>query len=447
MSRRSSVVLGADVGSTNIKVVALDYEGRVRSRARRATPRREGDPSIDAMELFTLLEDLVIETCGDEFAAAAICVAGVGEDGVLVDADRRPLGRALAWFDPRRQGIFDELESRLPPAEGLGVDTDPARTLVGWAWAGKHLSGRTRPQAWLALTDFASCRWTGADFLSDTLAARTAAWRTTDRTWSAERVRATLGSPDLLPEVRRAGDIVGAWRSGRLTAAGVLDADPVVVSGGHDHPIGGWGVDRISPGAVLDSMGTAEVVVAQTGLSPAEVTGQMDVSPGVRATATTVLRVEELARNVAWAARDEAVDKALQQLIAGDLRPDEYIHSTVFLPGAPGGAPPRYAPDAPADPISRASAVLGALAARGGDAIRDIAALMPSAPALYTAGGWARSPGWIRIKQAVAGLPFTVITEPETTAAGAALLAADALGRPADAALALTPRNPVAVEP
>ncbi|WP_198036932.1 FGGY family carbohydrate kinase [Nocardia sp. BMG51109] len=432
---RRDVVLGADVGSTNVKVVALDAAGHIVARVRRPTPRRTGEVSIDAMVLFELFEELVIEACGGELAAVAVCAAGVGEDGVLVDEDGHPLDAALAWFDPRRTALFHELEPELSPAAGLGVVTDAARTLVGWAWAARR-PGAERAKTWLALTDFASCRWSGVDFMSDTLAARTAAWQVRGRTWAEDRVRATLGSPGLLPAVLRAGDIVGPLRSERLRDAGVLAAQAVVVAGGHDHPIGGWGVDRLSPGAVLDSMGTAEVVVAQS-MSIISAGEGIDTAPGIGSTGSTLLRVEELARNVEWASQDPAVAAALQQMISGALPPDGYLSSGTFRPGAAGGARPRYTADAPAAPTSRASAVLGALAALGNQAVQDISALVPDRSRVFTAGGWARSHGWIEIKQAVTGRPVTVITEPETTAAGAALLAARALGWSPDPATTL----------
>ncbi|WP_067676702.1 FGGY family carbohydrate kinase [Nocardia miyunensis] len=437
MRRRVRVVLGVDVGSTNVKIVALDADGHVVARVRRLTPRGPDGLSIDAMELFDLLEELVIAACGDDYAVAAVCAAGIGEDGVLVDVGGRPLSAALSWFDPRRTAVFDDLAAELPLATGLGVATDPARTLVGWAWSRSRL-GDVPPAEWLALTDFASSRWSGVHFLSDTLAARTAAWRVESRTWVQDRVLATLGALELLPTVLRAGELVGPLRSQRLRAAGVLAEDAVVVAGGHDHPIGGWGVDQLSPGAILDSMGTAEVVVAQVKSVPFPVYDGLDTGPGIGGGGLTVLRVEELARNVAWASRDQAVAAALQKMLNGDLQPDEYLNSHVFRPGAAGGSPPCYTPDAPTEAVSRASAVLGALAALGGQAIAHISALMPPDARVFTAGGWARSRGWIEIKQAVTGREVTAIAEPETTAAGAALLAANMLGWRLDPAVTLT---------
>ncbi|MGW3650717.1 FGGY-family carbohydrate kinase [Streptomyces sp. NPDC000878] len=437
--QRADAVLGIDIGSTNVKVVALDSDGHVVTRVRRTTPRSVDDPSIDAARLFECLEEMAVEACGERYAIAALCAAGIGEDGVLADASLTPLTSALAWFDPRRTDLFGELRHHLDPADDVGTSTDAARTLVGWAWA-RHQPGADRAATWLALTDYAACRWSGTAFLSDTLAARTGAWRPLARTWHTSRVQATLGASELLPTVMPTGAVVGDVRSERLRNAGILRPGALVVAGGHDHPVGGWGVHRLHPGAILDSMGTAEVVVAQTHAPPGHVPEAVDVSPGIHNTfGATVLHVEELARNVAWASQDPAVADALDRLISGNATPDDHLFSDTFHPGAAGGHTPFYAPHSASDPHSRASAVLGALARRGGLAVAAVQALAePDAP-VYTAGGWARSRGWLDIKQAVTGTAAHVIAEPEVTAVGAALLAARALGWKPSVTAALNP--------
>jgi sugar (pentulose or hexulose) kinase len=140
------------------------------------------------------------------------------------------------------------------------VQLDTARTVVVWAWANRSLIGAGHP--WVALTDYLAWGWTGQLFMSDTLASRTAAWNPLTRTWLEDVVSATLGSSTLLGSVLTAGSILGPLQSPALRDASGLSPDAVVVVGGHDHPIGGSPVKRMSPGAVLDSMGTAEVVVA-----------------------------------------------------------------------------------------------------------------------------------------------------------------------------------------
>ena len=119
LTRRTPVVCGIDIGSTNTKVVALDETGRVVARAKRATARNPSDLSIDTHVLFDAIEEMIVQACATEYSVSAVSAAGVGEDGVLVDETITALGRVLAWFDPRRVGLFQQLLPQLPEADQL----------------------------------------------------------------------------------------------------------------------------------------------------------------------------------------------------------------------------------------------------------------------------------------------------------------------------------------
>jgi sugar (pentulose or hexulose) kinase len=84
--RRTHVSCGVDLGSTNIKVVAVRADGTVVARYSRPTPRLSNHLSVDAEEMLTLVEEMLLEAAGRDWSIASVCVAGVGEDGVLVDA-------------------------------------------------------------------------------------------------------------------------------------------------------------------------------------------------------------------------------------------------------------------------------------------------------------------------------------------------------------------------
>lgn len=128
---RAPAVLGVDIGSTNSKVVVVDMSGGVVSRCSRPTPRGTSYLSVSAEGLLETLEDMVIEACGAHYGIQAIAIAGIGEDGVLVDARLMPLVPALAWFDPRRNAIFEKIAPHVAPGADLGVATDPSRSLAG----------------------------------------------------------------------------------------------------------------------------------------------------------------------------------------------------------------------------------------------------------------------------------------------------------------------------
>lgn len=440
---RRPIACGVDIGSTNTKVVALTPEGAIVSRVAVPTPRDSQGLSIDVTALLDTVEEMIRRSCGQTYAVAAICTAGIGEDGVLVDTALRPLDSPLAWFDPRRRRIFAELRPHLHHDETFDAATDPTRSVVGWSWSRRQrITGQAA--AWVAVTDLPAARWTGQPFISDTLASRTGAWRSTDRSWAADRVELTLGSVELLPPVTPAGQIVGPLVSPTLRSGGLCTADAVVVAGGHDHPIGGWGVHQLVPGAVLDSMGTAEVAVAQAFRPIVGRPDSVDIAPGIHSAGATVLRVEELTRNVTWAAQDPAVADMIRQLLAGSISPLPVLDSGYFLAGHRGGGRPAYAADTPRDPRARASAVLGALAVIGRDAVQSLQATGLVGGDVCLAGGWSRHPGWLSIKAVVNGFPARAIAEPEVTAVGAALLAAAARDWTPDPARALA--GPVATD-
>ncbi|MEZ7125683.1 FGGY family carbohydrate kinase [Nonomuraea sp. AD125B] len=458
----TDVWAGADLGSTNVKVLLADAEGTVLARAARPTPR--AGLRVRPDELVDVLEELILLAAGavSRPRLRGVCVAGVGEDGVL-HAGGRPLGTALPWFAPSRRVALDRLAELARPGDRLryGVELDAARTVAAWALIPS--ADLAAADGWVACTDYPALRWTGRAIMSSSLAPRTGAWLLDPGEWDIERAGRFLPA-DLLPPVVPAGTVVGELRSRRL--ADLLASDAVVVAGGHDHPVGASVVHRQDPGAPLDSMGTAEVLVrtlepanrpARTGDRRTEDRGDrgdlrtgvlrtgdlrnedrgdrgdirtgdrrtggnpppgVDLSPAVLGDGLTALTVLELDRNMTWL-RDNGLGPCLDAVLAGRLvaeRPDR----PVFAPGAAGGEPPRWTPAA-ADLSAEARAAGAAwqLAQAGATALR---ALAPDAEAAYAAGGWTRAPGWMRLKAAAAGLPYRILAEPELSALGAAHL-------------------------
>ncbi len=437
VSRRVPVACGIDVGTTNTKAVAITEDGVVVARASRPTPRDIDGLFIDARVLLDSIDDLVARACGDRYELHSVSAAGMGEDGVLLDGSMRPLTPALAWFDPRRQSIFKALRSDLEDDSSFDVDADAARTLVGWLWARDNVAQEAPVATWVSLADLAISSWTAQPFMSDTIASRTAAWRSSDRAWDGARVELTLRDGSLLPPVRTGGEVVGPLAGRGFSRHDFVAADAIAVSGGHDHPVGAWGVHRMVPHAILDSMGTAEVVVATIPTSIRERSVDVDLAPAIGSKGVTRLRVEELARNVSWAAQDPNVAAQIRALLSGSSRPEPVLDSGYFTPGRKGGGQPSYSPNAPHSPRARASAVLGALAHAGQRAI-DSVSHNGVASDVRLAGGWIRSPGWLDIKASVSGNRAAAILEPEVTAVSAAMLAARARGWDPDPVSALS---------
>ncbi len=110
------ILIGADIGTTNIKVLAFDRTGKAVARASSPTPTRYPKPGRahhDAEELWgafarTLRE--VTARLDDPRRVASVAVASFAEAAVPLDAEGRPTHDIIAWFDGRSR----------PQAEGLG---------------------------------------------------------------------------------------------------------------------------------------------------------------------------------------------------------------------------------------------------------------------------------------------------------------------------------------
>ncbi|MBB3771623.1 xylulokinase [Angulomicrobium tetraedrale] len=398
---------GIDIGTTNLKVVLMDEAGACLWSRAIPTPRvpfREG-VATDAEALLATVEALVIEAwraTGAGPALRAIAATGVGEDGIGLDAQLRPTGPALPWFDARAAREAEEL-ARHPAADArIGLPIGPDRTVAKWLWlrrhAPEHLADATH---WVALTDYPATRWSGTPFMSRTLAARTAAYDVFAREWVGELL-AAAGAP-LLPPVCDAGTVIGTVAGGALRASGAADSKTLLVAGGHDHPVAAAAIRRSDPLARIDSLGTANVVYGETGLvrapalhPPLALSVPVIAGPGL-----ACLGVFELAAHIA---PDVATRAALDDALAA-----------ARLTGGPlaGG-------------FLRHRLEEASLAAR--TMFRAMDALGVPAGPIYATGGWSRSRAFMELRASVFGCPLHVVDEPELTALGAALLAADGAG-------------------
>src|SRR5215212_6280634 len=98
------ILLGADVGTTNIKVVAFDRSGRALVGASSPTPThypRPGRAHYDPGELwdsFTAALRRSTQKLDDPSVVASIAIASMGEAAVPLDSHGRPTGDIIAWF-------------------------------------------------------------------------------------------------------------------------------------------------------------------------------------------------------------------------------------------------------------------------------------------------------------------------------------------------------------
>lgn len=406
------VFCGVDLGSTKVKVLLLDGDGHVLWREACRTPRtiEAGGVATDAETLLATVETLMVAAFqGAQLASplAAVAVAGVGEDGVPLDGQGLALDRAIPWFDRRAGSVAEAMATRAPWSDApLPVPLDYSRTAAKWAWARLHRPNQmAMAVSWIALSDYPAVRWSGRRFMSESLAARTACWHVGQRAWMPALLADSEAPP--LPEVVPGGTVLGPLQSPRLKAAGVVDGETAVIAGGHDHPVAAFAIRQRHPTAIIDSMGTAELIYAEI----PEGSGQPPPHPyfafsrPISGQGIACLGVTELSSTLEPLMDDAGeVGSVFRAIMAGGP-----------VPGAPGEGP---AVRRHLEAITRVTALrLAALAELGA----------PPGP-LFTGGGWARSNSFLSLRASILGRDIYYFEEAELSAFGAALLSAQATG-------------------
>ena len=427
---------GIDVGTTNVKVVIVDFNGRALARRSEPTPRRNDEFGVcsDPAEIVATVERLVTQAFGDaelREPLAAICATGTGEDGVVVDTTGRPQGLAIAWFDDRATDDARELRSTTAAYQArTGLEIERLHTLAKWRWLSRRPGFRRETDGvWIALTDYPAYAWTRRPFMSETLAVRTAAYDCVDRRWIVPLLDRVSAPP--VPPVVAAGRAVGTVVAGPLLSAAIVDYSTVVAAGGHDHPIAASAILAGDRTAVLDSMGTAELVYALTDApfderpAPRYVSRSVPVDGGSGSACLGPFEFTWQLERLMADASPRA--NALRAVIAG-----------AALPGAPGASGRLFFPlDAESDSEAFAAEHTDALWARAlleGYALhtrRILEAVVAASGArgpVYTTGGWTNASTLVKLRADVFAMPLFVVDEPQLAAYGAARCALRAVG-------------------
>lgn len=260
------LVAGMDLGSTGMKILVTDEVGEEIVGEQVATPWRPGPggaSEMDATELISAVL-LLIDKASRHLAAItdapieAIAVSGMGETGMLINADGEPAAPAFAWFDPRGANqaaafpaiIRAEFSGRtgLP----LGAQVSVAK-LAYLRDEGLQLAGLR----WLNLPEFVAAALGGRVALEHSLISRTGLIdQDTGEPWPAMLDLLDVDA-EFLPERVGAGTHLG--RASRPLPPNVSDA--ILTVAGHDHLVAAEASGSLSAGHYHVSMGTAEVLL------------------------------------------------------------------------------------------------------------------------------------------------------------------------------------------
>ncbi|MDQ6617814.1 MAG: FGGY family carbohydrate kinase, partial [Actinomycetota bacterium] len=342
----------------------MDRAGQEHAQAAAATPFQGGEMSVDQ------LRDALAATSGQlgdaRARVAAVGVAGMAESGAPVDRAGRPLAPIIAWNDPRGAEVVDRLQERFGPdlERAIGQRLRTVSSVAKLGWLVGHGVGPVA--CWLGVPELVLRALTGAQATEFSLAARTGGYHVGQRRYLPEVAEAVGVRPDVFPEVKPAGCAMG-WVSPSSGAWSGLPVGTPVTVAGHDHLVGVAG-SGAGPGDLVNSVGTAETVVARQPVLP-----DLDRALSLRVAVTVMpggkgwaLLASAARSGIVLAAVAEALGCSAEELdrhAVGEGRvPDGDRLVDAAVEGEPIGLPP-------AAPGAVWNGVLAALAARTWDAV------------------------------------------------------------------------------
>lgn len=457
-------VIGCDVGSQGTNAALYGVDGTFVASAYEAHqlsfPRpgwAEQSPGEWIRALRDTVRRLVRAVPGGPAAVQALSF-GSQLDGVVVcDASGRALRPALIWMDRRAEEQAADLAERMSPEDfyaHVGVNLDSSHAVFKALWVRDNepelFAGAARllppgsfvlhEVAGVAASDFSNASSLGL------LDPRT-------RRWSEPVLAAAEVDVAMLPELGPGTEPVGTVTAAFAEATG-LRPGTLVVMGCGDEMAATLGAGVYAAGEVCDVVGTAEPVCAPASAPCSDPTMLVECHPHADP-ATWLLENPGFVSggNLRWW-RDhfgapEREAEARGEGDAYDLLADEAARvppgaeGLLFLPCMQGAMAPEWNGAARGAfyglTLAHTRAHLTrALLEGSAFALRDILHAMTSAGLeirrLTVVGGGARSELWRQIKADVTGLPVRVPTNLETTATGAAILAAVGSGQHGDVA-------------
>jgi len=446
-------VFGLDVGTTAVKGLALDGDGRVVAAAEAgyelSTPR-PGWAEQDPEDWWRAAESVL-----DQLRAVAGPPLGIGLSGqmhglVVLDGNDRVLRPAILWNDQRTGRECAEIEAQLGLERLIALTGNralPGFTAPKLLWLRHNEPDVFRRIARIALPkDYVRLRLCGEHATDVADASGTLLLDVAARRWSEELLDALALEPGWLPELLESEQPSGSTPEGVPVAAGA-----------GDQAAGALGAGVVHPGPVSVVLGTSGVVFAALDRFAADPHARVHAfCHAVPDTWHAMGVVLSAAGSLRWLQAIVDGDYELLTTEAGRWPPA--TEDLLFLPYLAGERTPHADPDARGafvglnlrhDRGALVRAVLEGVAFALRDSL-DLISELGGPPALgRVSGGGARSDEWLRILASVLELPLQRVVVDEAAAFGAALLGGAAGGVWPDvrAAVAATVRPQETIEP
>jgi len=437
------VILTIDLGTSVTKVALWDHEGLMAlsetavDTVHPGPGRSEQDPSTWWTSVVASCAQVRGATRAGFGSVEVVGCTGARQTLVLVDDVGEVLGPAILWSDRRAAAEAAQLSDHLgtgngPPAQ-CGIVVDGASVAAKIAWLAVHQAERLDASRWILTPRDLIAWWLTGEVATDvTMASRSGLYDADGRVVGELVARAG----DRLPPVVPADQVVGGLQGGAAAALGLPPGTPVVI-GAADRPseVVGTGSTESSP---MVSWGTTANVSVPVVDRPVPPPAGVVVSRAADGGWLLEGGLSAAGSLVAWLARCTRTQPAELAQLAEHCPPG--ARGVLATPWLDGARAPWWRSDASAaivglgsehgaEELARAAfESVGWEVARCLEAMAARRRVQPAFVDIVLGGRGAAIPVWLDVLTGITGLPVVRRRSGQAASAGAALVAAGAVG-------------------
>ncbi len=445
-------VLGIDLGTSSVKVIVVDLDGKIHGTGAASYPTRHPEPLHAEQDpgewwMATVTATRAALSDAETTNITAIGLSGQMHGTVLLDADGATIIPAIIWSDGRAAADVAAMTEELGANRVIslaGSALAPGFQAATLHWLRDNRSD-ILARAYKILTPKAFLTWslTGEHATDPSDASGTLLLDVSRREWSSDLVRTSGATHAMLPAILPSDAICGRLTTPAATALGLRSGIPVA-TGGADAPCAALGSGVVAADSLLLTFSTGAQALLPRRDVGTDASGRLhtfcsalrpETGSGwysMGATLAAGMALTWLTNQVFGLTTKDALDDLLHS--ARDVPAGS--RGLIFLPYLAGERTPHLDPLASGvylgltnrhgrGEIVRATVEGVAFAAY--DAFLALASLGSSPRRIIAAGGGARMPLWRQTVADLFGLPVVPLLAEEQTALGAAILAGSAM--------------------
>lgn len=263
----ATLIIGVDIGTTSVKAVSYDVEGRDHDAVEIEYPldtsqpdQAVQDPDHVVASVLEALHRAVIAAGAHDASVAGVSFSSAMHGLMALDRRGRPLTPLLTFADSRAAEQADRIRRDLGGLEiysRTGTPIHPMSPLVKLLWFREHdRAVFDAATSWLSIKEYLFLRLFGETITDHSIASATGLFNLTDLDWDPGALELVGVSADQLPQPVPTTHVCRGLSAEHAARLG-LDRNTPFVVGASDGVLANLGVGAIDPDVVACSIGTS----------------------------------------------------------------------------------------------------------------------------------------------------------------------------------------------